>query len=139
MRSARSHVLIVLLVSIVLVSCGGEREGTIDTSDCRETVNLNSGNLQQYFKHFTCQYTRRASGKIAFGICTRVETYGTWLHYSDKCKTAYVYAYSNTDSGCTEKYPYAGNDDKCHANWEKADRATKPGAPGSTNDPLGIR
>ena len=107
-------------VLFTFVASGCEQEGVVKYDDCREIIFVKAGDLQTYYKTFTCQYTRRASGKIIAGACVHVST----SFFSGKCETAYVYTFEKgPDYGCTKEYPYLGNDGRCYKDWEQADRS----------------
>lgn len=82
-KMVRGAFLFVALALIVcgVSSCGGEREGYVETGDCREIVWLNDNDfdLQKLYYTFTCT----ASG--AYRTCQRIEM------ESGKCRTVYIH------------------------------------------------
>ncbi len=112
---------------MTLSACTREREGVTDFSDCREIINLQPDNFQKYYKTFTCQYVRRASGKIVSSTCVHVDAYSGGLLGSSngKCETAYIYtSEAGPDTRCTKEYPYEGANG-CYTTWEAADLSFK--------------
>lgn len=121
-------IILLAILSVIMSACGGEREGTIDYSDCRQVVTLASDNLQQFYKTFTCNYLRRKSGKIVGGSCVHVDTYsgGLFGSNSGKCETAYIYYIeAKPDPGCSKDYPYKGANGLCYSLWTIADDVAK--------------
>lgn len=69
-------ITISLIAVTALFGAGCERKGDIKVSDCRETVFLESDNIEKYLHSFTCSN----------GYCARVLT-----NKNGGCETAFVY------------------------------------------------
>lgn len=96
----------------------GEREGIVKSSDCRETVTLESDTLKKYYKTFTCSYQKTKGGKIMSGECIHIENPSSIFSSSNECSVAYVY-YRKQDGICIDKkFPYLGRDDKCYTEYQ---------------------
>jgi hypothetical protein len=95
---------------------GGEREGYVKYSDCRETINLPSDNLQVLYKKFTCTYQKTRNGIIMGGTCVHIDrSWSLFGSNSDTCDTAYVYEKKQESGHCTDKdYPYLHYDGMCY-------------------------
>jgi hypothetical protein len=87
----------------------GEREGTIKTDDCRARIPVKEGSFDTWFKKFTCTYRKTNAGTIMSGYCEAIET-------SDAGACGVVYFYEKKPPNlCTDpKFPYLGEDDRCH-------------------------
>lgn len=96
----------------------GEREGIVKTSDCRETVTLQSDTLQKYYKTFTCSNEKTNKGTIMRGVCTHVDTPGSIFSSSNDCSVAYVYERKQDTVCADKKFPYLGRDDLCHTDYQ---------------------
>jgi len=84
--------LVSLIVGGFYALLGGEREGTVNYSDCREVVQLKSDTLQKFYKKFTCEYIKSNDGKtILGGTCVHIDTDSSLLTSNSSCKTAFVY------------------------------------------------
>jgi hypothetical protein len=93
----------------------GEREGTVNVSDCRETISLQPDTFQKYYKTFTCTTQKTKSGLLMRGVCIHVDTDGSIFSSSHSCAVAYVYE-KKQEGHCTDpKFPYLGEDDKCYS------------------------
>ncbi|CAN5722388.1 hypothetical protein BH11PAT2_BH11PAT2_09350 [soil metagenome] len=101
-------------------AAGGEQEGVIDYSDCRQTVNLKEGDWDTHTKKFTCNLYKTTTGKIISGQCVHVE-----LTAEGKCNTAYVYdktpelscngsnQHVSEDAACVCDYGYVMKEGSC--------------------------
>lgn len=120
-------ILFIAVTLFILVACGGEREGTVKYDDCREKIYLEAGNLSKIYKTFTCQYEKRASGKIIRKKCVHVDLAGGVV-----CETAYIYYFEEEpDDGCNKAYPFKGYNNICYkfsedADWSLKQRAAAP-------------
>jgi len=109
-------VLSSLLISLLVSGCEYQ-EGTVKYDDCRKIVYLKSASWRLKVYSFTCEYVKRKSGKIVTGRCIHVETTD-----DGKCETAYIYDIEvKPDAGCSQEYPFFGNDGKCYKYWYDAD------------------
>jgi hypothetical protein len=89
-------------------SMWGEREGTVNTDDCRARIPLKEDSSDTWFKQFTCSYRKTNSGKLISGTCEAVET------SAGRCNTVYFYE-KKVPKVCTDpKFPYLGVDDLCY-------------------------
>jgi len=82
--------LLVLPLILAIAGCGGQREGTVKYSDCREIIPLSKNDFEMRKIRgttFTCDYVRDANNRIVGGECVAVET-GL---LGSGCTTAYVY------------------------------------------------
>lgn len=95
---------------------GGEREGVVKYSDCREQINLKPDSFQRYYKKFTCDYTKTDSGKIMSGTCVKIDSAGGLFSDGSECRRAYIYE-KKPEVVCSQEFPYLGYDDMCHKNW----------------------
>lgn len=91
-KNMKKFLLLSCVLLVILILTGCEREGIVNTDDCREVVNIKDGGIQTYYKTFTCSYYKTDKGDIMGGTCTNVKT-GL---FNSKCEIAYVY----------EKEPY---------------------------------
>jgi hypothetical protein len=119
---------IILFLGILILgtpSCGGEREGIVEYSDCRGKIILEPDTILKFYKTFTCQYTRRSSGQIVAGTCVHV-VLSTGLFYSSgNCETAYIFSFTRGDQGCSKTHPHLGIDNMCYGDWRDADGAKR--------------
>ncbi len=99
-----------LLSSNIIYIFGGEKEGIIKFDDCREIIRLKDNPYQKFYKSFTCDYVKTATGKIMSGTCVHVKT--SWL--SGKCEQAYIYD-KEPEIKCLEN-GYLGYDGRCYCN-----------------------
>jgi len=120
-------VFVGLLFSFITFGCTPQ-EGTVKWDDCRAIIYLKpepdslDSFWRRYFHQFTCNYTKRISGKIIGGTCVYVDTESRLFSSSSKCNTAYIYTFeSGPDSGCSKEYPYLGYDKKCYQDSYSAD------------------
>ena len=102
--------ILVLLLAIVLLGVGCEREGTIKTSDCREEIELKENDLTTFLKDFTCDYTKTENGKILNGECYSVKI------KNGECRTVWSYE-KKSEVNCSKEFPFAGYDSKCYKEW----------------------
>ena len=111
--------LVALVIGGFMFLFGGEREGTVSYSDCRQMVQLQPDTLQQYYKKFTCSYSKTQSGKIMSGECVHVSNDNAFLGNTHSCATAFVYQ-KEQDPACKNDfkdgifYPYLGYNDNCY-------------------------
>lgn len=75
--------LIFILIGLVLLCAGCENEGVVDIHDCREVINVMSGDLYSY----TCNFDKDSKGRIVGKFCARVK-----LSDNAECTKAYWYA-----------------------------------------------
>jgi hypothetical protein len=110
-----------ILFVLLLAGCGAD-EGTVKYDDCRTIITLPTDNLQKYYKTFTCEYVRRASGKIISATCVHVDLNTGLFSGSGKCETAYIYTSEQTqpDRGCMKGFLFLGKG-KCFKYWQDAD------------------
>ena len=87
---------------------GGEKEGTIDTSDCRSSYEVKDEIWNRFFNKYTCTYTKTEAGEIMSGTCQRAET----TSFTNECTAEYYY-YKKPFKYCSEDYPWLGSDGKC--------------------------
>jgi hypothetical protein len=87
----------------------GEREGSIQTDDCRARILIKENSCETWFKKFTCTYQRTKGGKLISGTCEAVDT-----DAAGKCETVYFYEKKNPLSCTSPLEPYLGDDDLCH-------------------------
>jgi hypothetical protein len=119
--SAISGLLILGIVGLTVwgisAVIGGEREGFVQFSDCREEVTLSSDTLQKYYKKFTCSYVRSEGGNLMGGTCVHVDLAGGLFSDGGECTRAYVYE-KKPEVTCRPEFPYLGYDDKCYTEWD---------------------
>jgi hypothetical protein len=86
----------------------GEREGVINTDDCRSKVAVVEGSSATWFRKFTCVYQKDRDGSLMRGACEAVD-----ITPSGACETDYYYEKKASPSICPESAPYLGLDGKC--------------------------
>ncbi|MFA4845745.1 MAG: hypothetical protein WC654_04260 [Patescibacteria group bacterium] len=91
---------------------GGEREGEVKYSDCREIIKLSDNPIQLFYKKFTCTYEKTASGRIRRGTCVHIEHPFSLFRSNNECDIAYLY-YKEQEDVCPKDYPVLQYDDKC--------------------------
>jgi len=105
--------IILLILGSIWFLFGGEREGYIDTSDCRAEYEVEDQIWNRIFHEYTCSYTKTADDQLMSGICYRVKT----TLFNNECKAAYYYE-KKPFKYCTEDYPYLGTDGQCWNNYK---------------------
>lgn len=105
------NIFFVVASIVMLSSCGGEREGTVKTSDCRERIFINEDSIEALTKKFTCTYYKTRQGRIMGGSCVHIE-----YDSNGQCKASYTYS-KKQDNVCLDKAnPRLGMDDLCYPN-----------------------
>lgn len=74
-----------LIIWGVVAFLSGESEGIVKYDDCRQTIKVEQGSWDTYFKKFTCNDNKSKSGRLISGTCVHIDTSG------GACVTAYVY------------------------------------------------
>lgn len=95
-------------------------EGVVKYEDCRQIIELSSGDWQSYFHSFTCSTYKSKKGVPLGGECVSIKNDGSLFSSSHSCSVAYVYKIkpSNLCKGNIKdgvEYPYLGYDDQCYA------------------------
>jgi len=112
-----------LFVWFVLWLCGfnyhGTSQGSVDDSDCRETITLQPNDWRTYFGTYVGYAEKTQSGKIMSGTFVRIVNGGSLFGSDNTCETAYTYnlpqdptCLGNIKNGVS--YPYLGYDDLCY-------------------------
>jgi hypothetical protein len=97
---------------IIRSAIWGEQEGFTKTDDCRNTVMVQEGSFDTWFKKFTCTVKKTKSGKTISGVCVSVVTEGS------VCQTVYTYSKKPAVECSDPKFPYLGYDDMCHSDYQ---------------------
>jgi hypothetical protein len=101
--------IFIALISVLMLSSCGEREGTVSTNGCREQIYIKEKSFEAATKKFTCTYYRTNQGRIMGGFCVHIE-----YDNNGQCKAAYTYSKSQDDV-CPAKHNL-GRDDMCYPN-----------------------
>lgn len=107
----------VVLVGAIIVGgvwflFGGEKEGYIDTSDCRADYEVEDQIWTRIWHEYTCTYQKTDDGQIMGGTCKRVKT----TLFGNECKASYTYN-KKPYKTCSQEYPWLGSDGKCWNNY----------------------
>ena len=99
------------VISVMMLSSCGEREGTVSTNDCREQIYIKEKSFEAATKTFTCTYYRTNQGRIMGGNCVHIS-----YDNNGQCKASYTYS-KKQDEVCLDKAnPRLRQDDMCYPN-----------------------
>ena len=103
--------IIFTLISVLMLSSCGEREGTVSTNNCREQIYIKENSIEAATKKFTCTYYKTNQGRIMGGNCVHID-----YDSNGQCKASYTYL-KKQDEVCLDKAnPRLGQDDMCYPN-----------------------
>lgn len=102
-----------MIVGVVWFLFGGEKEGYINTSDCRANYEVEDQVWNRIWNEYTCTYRKTNAGQIMSGTCERVET----TLFGNECKASYTYN-KKPYKVCSQEYPWLGSDGKCRNSYE---------------------
>lgn len=103
--------LLILMVGVMMLGVGCEKNGTVNIDDCRESIVLNEDDPETYLHNFTCTIRKTTDGKLMKGFCSRVKLAddGTCLKSFTYQKAAYK---------CPESHKYLDWDGHCYEEWD---------------------
>jgi hypothetical protein len=103
--------IVLAVISVMMLSSCGEREGTVSTHDCREQIQIKETSFHALTKTFTCEYIRTRQGRLMSATCVHID-----YDNNGQCKASFTY-FKKQDNVCLDKAtPRLGMDDFCYPN-----------------------